>query len=118
MTERELVEEVILSVDLLKAYGSRACFMEKVGQIRGDSAQGAFTFGHIDGLLRGALYASGINPCSVYPQAWQAAMECPTGGQKNISKARAAGLFPGEKITHTIADSLLIAEYGRRRLSL
>jgi hypothetical protein len=41
-------------------------------------------------------------------------MQCLTGGDKNISKRRAQELFPSLKITHAVADALLIAEYGRR----
>jgi len=37
-----------------------------------------------------------------------------TGGDKNVSKRRAQELFPEIKITHAIADALLIAEYARR----
>jgi len=51
----------------------------------------------------------------VYPMMWQAKMECLTGGNKNVSKHRAQELFPGVRITHAVADALLIAEYGRRR---
>lgn len=35
--------------------------------------------------------------------------------KKNRHKAVAQELFPGLKITHAIADALLIAEYGRRQ---
>ena len=35
-------------------------------------------------------------------------------GDKNVTKSRAQELFPELKITHAIADALLIAEYGRR----
>jgi len=31
-----------------------------------------------------------------------------------VSKRKAQELFPAIKITHAIADALLIAEYGRR----
>jgi hypothetical protein len=40
-----------------------------------------------------------------------------TKGDKNITKRKAQELFPEIKITHAIADSLLIAEYGRRLCS-
>ena len=45
---------------------------------------------------------------------WQKYLGCLTKGDKNVSKAKAQELFPDLKITHAIADSLLIAEYGRR----
>jgi hypothetical protein len=37
-------------------------------------------------------------------------------GDKNVTKRRAQQLFPQLKVTHAIADALLIAEYGRRVL--
>ncbi len=33
---------------------------------------------------------------------------------ENVTKARAAQLFPAVKMTHAVADALLIAEYGWR----
>ncbi len=37
-----------------------------------------------------------------------------TKGDKNVSKRRAQELFPALKVTHAIADALLIAEFARR----
>jgi hypothetical protein len=61
-----------------------------------------------------ALTAASIPFERVRPQAWQKALACMTKGDKNVSKRRAQELFPSMKITHAIADSLLIAEYNRR----
>lgn len=47
------------------------------------------------------------------PRVWQKIMGCLTGGDKNVSKARAQQLFPQIKVTHAIADSLLIASAAR-----
>lgn len=115
MAEIELVAAVCEAAAQLKLHGSRTCFMEKVGYIRGDGGQGAFTFGKVTGLIRGALLASGIESHDVYPMMWQAKMECLTGGNKNVSKRRAIELYPKEKITHAVADALLIARYGWER---
>jgi len=41
-------------------------------------------------------------------------MGCLTKGDKNVSKRRAQELFPALKVTHAIADALLIAEFARR----
>jgi hypothetical protein len=116
MTEMYLVSCVGTVVNVLKSIGGRSCFFEKVGYIRGDGGQGAFTFGHIDGLLRGALIAYGATIHPVLPAMWQSSLGCLTGGDKNVTKRKAQALWPGLKITHAIADALLIAEYGRRRL--
>jgi hypothetical protein len=62
----------------------------------------------------------------VTPQKWQKEFGLIVTGRglgqddtakKNRNKARAQELFPGIKITHAIADALLIAEYGRRTLA-
>lgn len=82
-------------------------------------ATGTFTFGRGYGFLRGCLVTIGIPFEEVAPQTWQKHLDCKTGGNKNVSKGRAQQLFPHLKITHKIADALLIAEYGRRiRLGL
>jgi hypothetical protein len=53
---------------------------------------------------------------------WQSALNCMSGGNKNVTKGKAIELFPSyhaqrpRGIVHDIADSILIAEYGRRTL--
>jgi crossover junction endodeoxyribonuclease RuvC len=74
----------------------------------------AFTFGKSFGWLLGVLDALRIPYEFVSPQKWQGVMQCRTGGKKNVSKAAAQRLFPQVKVTHAIADALLIAEYARR----
>lgn len=74
----------------------------------------AFTFGRSYGFLRGLLIAHGIAFEEVRPQAWQKLLGCLSHGEKNVTKAKAQQLFPGEKITHGNADALLIAEFCRR----
>jgi len=74
----------------------------------------AFTFGRSYGFLRGVLSALGYPYVEVRPQAWQKAMGCLTKGQKNVTKALAQQLYPGEKVTHATADALLLATYARR----
>ncbi len=121
MTETELVavvQEGLQKVD-------DAVFIEKVQYIgkrkdgrKADGGKGAFTFGAVFGLIRGAVLAKGVKPRYVAPMIWQAKMECMTGGDKNISKARAQEIWPGAKWTHAISDAALIAEYGRRHLSV
>jgi Holliday junction resolvasome RuvABC endonuclease subunit len=74
----------------------------------------AFTFGRSYGFLRGCLSSLGFPYVEVRPQAWQKAMGCLTKGDKNVSKAKAQQLYPGEKVTHATADALLLATYARR----
>lgn len=89
-----------------------------VEQVHSQPVQGvksAFKFGYNYGILIGMLAAHKIPYTFVSPQRWQKAMQCMTKGDKNVSKRKAQELFPNTKVTHLIADALLIAEYGRRK---
>lgn len=99
------------------AHGGIAAALEEVwtvGPQMGRSS--AFAFGGEYRRVKMALVCAGI-PCRlVRPQQWQAAIGCQTKGDKNISKRRAEELFGQQvKITHAIADALLIAEWRRRQ---
>jgi hypothetical protein len=74
----------------------------------------AFTFGRSYGMLRGVLVGLAIPFVDVRPQKWQKAMGCLSRGDKNVTKAKAQQLYPGEKITHATADAILLATYCRR----
>lgn len=74
----------------------------------------AFTFGNNYGALRMSLIAAGVPFETVTPQKWQKALSCMSKGDKNVTKRKAQELFPGIKVTHNIADALLIAEWCRR----
>lgn len=100
----------VASFDLENA---RAC-LEVVASSPQQGVVSAFTFGRSYGFLRGVLSASKVPFIEVRPQRWQKAMECLTGGDKKVSKAKAQQLWPKLKITNVNADALLIAEYGRR----
>jgi len=90
-------------------------YIEKVSSMPGQGVKSMFTFGEGYGHLQGVLNALLIPYDFVRPLTWQSTLKCRTGGDKNISKAKAQQLFPMvEKITHAIADALLIAEYGNR----
>lgn len=74
----------------------------------------AFTFGGNYRALKMALTAADIPFDEVLPVKWQTELSCRSRGDKNITKARAQQLYPQVKVTHAIADALLLAEYGRR----
>lgn len=75
----------------------------------------AFKFGENFGILEGILSYL-VDVTFVTPQAWQAALNCRTGGDKKISLAKAKELFPDQKgLTLKNADSLLIAYYGYKK---
>ncbi len=61
-----------------------------------------------------ALVAAGIAFDEVTPQRWQKMLGCRSKGDKNVTKRRAQDLFPQVRVTHALADALLLAEYCRR----
>lgn len=108
-TERDIA-------DFMRTY-RRDCefaFLERVSAMPRQGVSSTFKFGTSYGFLRGCLISMEIPFEEVTPQKWQKAMGCMTHGDKNISKARAQQSFPRMKITHAIADALLIAEHCRR----
>ena len=116
MTERDI--HVQLN-DARESYPDDQIFamLEKVGAFPGQGVSSTWKFGQHYGFLRGILTAQGIPFELVRPQVWQTAMGCLTKGDKNVSKAAAQRLFPSIKMTHAIADAVLIAEYCRRTVN-
>jgi crossover junction endodeoxyribonuclease RuvC len=94
--------------------GDWFAYIENVHSMPKQGVVSAFSFGRNFGFLIGLLTALKIPYEFVSPQKWQKAMGCLSKGDKNVTKAAAQRLFPDIKITHSIADALLIAEYGRR----
>ena len=90
--------------------------IELVHSMPDQSAQSGFSFGKSYGFLIGLLTAISVPYEFVSPQKWQKGMNCLTKGDKNVSKAAAQRLWPKVKVTHAIADAILIAEYGRKYL--
>jgi len=106
--------------ELLNSYsvgydGNCRAYLEQVHSSPQMGVKSAFTFGNGFGHLEMALTACGIPFERVRPQVWQKALGCLTKGDKGITKAKAQEMFPNIKVTHAIADSLLIAEFGRRQ---
>jgi hypothetical protein len=91
---------------------TRAC-LEFVRSSPQMGVTSAFTFGRGYGGLRMALAALQIPYTEVLPAKWQQALGCRSKGDKNVTKRRAQELFPHVKVTHAVADALLIAEYCR-----
>lgn len=106
-TERDIA-------DWLAEHDDAVAYIEKVHSMPKQGVASSFTFGRGFGVLIGALAALRIRYEFVTPQTWQKAMGCMSKGDKNVTKAAAQRLFPQVKVTHAIADALLIAEYGRR----
>ena len=104
-TERDILDLFREQV----ALGPCQAFVEQVGPMPKQGVVSVWTFsGNYHGL-RMALHACAIPFQAVRPQKWQQLMSCRTRGDKNISKRRAQELFPSIRITHKIADALLLA---------
>lgn len=119
---REIVENI--------AHSGKPCFayIEKVHAMPKQGVSSCFTFGKNVGWIEGLLYANRISCEEVPPQVWMRHFNLlkPHGGggkrDKSLSIDKAHELFGGVSFLPTerctkesdgIAESLLIAEYGR-----
>lgn len=111
-------------LDALEDYGrlfnSRAA-IENVGAMPGEGRTSCFVFGRMFERVQMACFAVGLPFDLVVPSVWQKTFgllkkkgETKTQ-KKNRHKEVAQRLFPHLKITHYVADSLLIAEWLRRK---
>lgn len=75
-----------------------------------------FKLGCSYGFLKGLITAYQIRREDIRAQVWQKAMGCLSGGDKNVTKAKAQQTWPKQKFTHKLADACLIAEHLRRTL--
>ena len=115
----ELIDNIRLASQIEVGFHSDnthiRAYLEQVHSSPQMGVKSSFTFGNGFGHLEMALTAAGIPFERVRPQVWQKAMNCMTGGDKNVSKRKAQELFPQMKCTHATSDALLIAEFGRRK---
>jgi len=116
-TERDILDALLPIGGLFVSRGKTItahAILERVYSSPQMGVASAFTFGKGYGALLMALTATRIPFDQVVPVKWQTVMGCRSRGDKNVTKARAQQLWPDVKITHAIADALLLAEYGRR----
>ena len=92
--------------------GADHIFIEKVHAMPKQGVSSTFTFGRGYGQLEMACAWAKIPVTRVTPATWQRSLGCLSKGDKNVTKARAQELYPQIKMTHAIADALLIATYG------
>lgn len=90
--------------------------IENVHSMPRQGVASTFKFGKAFGIMIGILTALEIRWELVVPGVWQRDMKCLSGGDKNVTKARAQMLFPRQKMTHAVADAFLIAEWARRKV--
>lgn len=116
MTPRDIVD-VFNHIHALRgfSYNTTRCFLERVHSMPKQGVKSTFSFGENFGTYIGILTAMKIPFNYVSPGTWQRAMGCLSKGDKNVTKRKAQELFPNLRMTHAIADALLIAEYGRRK---
>jgi len=88
------------------------CYIEKVHSMPKQGVASSFRFGLNYGFLRGLLTGLKIPFDFVTPAVWQRRLECMSRGDKNVTKSKAQRMYPAyPKITHAIADSILIARF-------
>ena len=87
-------------------------YIERVGSMPKQGVATTFVFGRGYGMLIGLLTGLKVSFDYVSPGVWQRRLACLTGGDKNITKAKAQRMYPNEKkITHATADAILIARF-------
>lgn len=111
LTEKDIFQ---LFKDITPWPQNTFALIERVHAFPVNGSIGNFKLGYSYGALRMALISLGVAFDEVTPQTWQRAMGSLTRGDKRISKQKAEQLFPALKITHAVADCILIAEHCRR----
>lgn len=97
----------------LERCGKVFAYLEKVGPMPKQGLASTWKFAEGYGGLRMALISLGIPFETVAPGVWQKAMHCLSRGNKTVTKKAAQERFGNSlKITHAIADCLLLAAYG------
>lgn len=97
-------------------------FLEQVGSMPGQGVSSTFTFGHAAGLVEGVITGQRIPMTLVTPQAWKKTAGL-IGKDKDAARSRAVQMFPDIRVLdqkakgQAVADAILIALYGARRLT-
>lgn len=102
--------------------GVRFC-LEAVHAMPKQGVRSTFTFGEEYGYIKGVLETNGISYQEIPPERWKKEFGLNTDKKKSIEVCKA--LFPGVDLLATprsrvehdgMAESLLLAEYARRKL--
>lgn len=103
-------------LDVLEGHeGHSVAVLERVSAMPRQGVASTFRFGQQYGWCEMALVAAGIPYALVTPAKWQREMGCLSGGDKKVTRAAAQKLYPGENVTHAVADAMLLATYCRRK---
>jgi hypothetical protein len=123
----ETVGDLVDTLRTLRVEGCHTAWCEKVASSPQMGVCSAFSFGRGVGNIEAACQALGIRLELVSPSKWQSEMGCLQNSgsraiddaskkkDKNVTKNKAQQLHPTVKVTHAIADALLICEYGHRQ---
>lgn len=117
-------EDVLISLcKEISEEPSKKCCLEKVNAMPGQGVTSMFNFGQNFGFIQGVLKSFEIPYQLVTPQRWK--KEFGITADKNTSIECAKRLFPNISLKRTercrkdddgIAESMLMAEYARRKL--
>lgn len=86
--------------------------LERVHAMPKQGVSSTFKFGSSFGSLGAHLVWAGIRFELVSPHKWQQSLGCLSRGNKNVTKRKAQEMFPTLRVTHAIADGLLLALYA------
>lgn len=110
-------------VELIAGYHGAIlrAYVEQVHSFPGQGVVSSFSFGKGYGEILGIMTALRIPVVDVSPVKWKKALglrftaDDSKKDKKNASKELAQQWWPYIKVTHSIAEALLIAEFGRRQ---
>ena len=129
-TEKDIVEQLREVIADVWPKHRSLVYLEKVSAMPGHGEKcekckrapapttSSFNFGQSYGFLRGIVLSHGLALHDITPQKWcqhfgLKKKKGETNTQwKNRHKAKAQQLFPDQKVTHAVADALLIMNYG------
>ncbi len=94
-----------------KTFGSVTAVIEDVHAMPFNGSIANHKLGRSYGFWRSALFCLGLPFTAVSPQRWKRHFGL-IGKPKNADKDLAKSLFPDYKITHAVADAILLAQYG------
>lgn len=144
IADNDLYQLSRIFANIKKEHPNVVCVMEEIHAIFGSSAKATFSFGEINGLLKGLLIANEIPYHLVQPKKWQSEMwdnkdiiatyKTVTIRGKQVNKKEintkqtslntAKRIFPNvdfrktercKNVDDNKVDSLLICEYARRK---
>ena len=94
---RPAVNAILLAA-ILKRWSPEQAFVEGVGALPGEAANGAFAFGRCRGVVEGVLGAHGVPARFVTPPVWKRAVGIKPGkdGAKDAARSEAIRRWPAK----------------------